>query len=278
MLAILSMVCAGGATVDGIDVDQFAGTVDWAMVKASGKSFAYASIGNGSAADLQFPTSWPAMQAAGLVRGGYLVFRPMADPHEEATLVIQSVGQLGDGDLPVALDVAITDGQTPAVIVTNIMTVASLIAAGTGKPPILFTTHGFWDTFVMSTALQTTPLWVGDHAVTCPDLPAAWTGWNVWQDSNTGTVGGATGTVDTDTFNGSDGDLIAFASGPVNAPDDLPLADGPPNTNADAGLPTGKSGGGCCDAGGSPAAPIGAAIVVALSWLRRSSPRRPRRR
>src|SRR5512140_2264339 len=88
MLPILAVVCAPGATVAGIDVDQNAGTVDWNMVRAAGKELAYAAIGDGLAPDAQFSTNYAGMLQAGIIRGGYFLFEPGTDPHQQANLVI----------------------------------------------------------------------------------------------------------------------------------------------------------------------------------------------
>src|SRR5262249_15108771 len=49
-------VCAKGSTVNGIDVSEWQGTVDWKAVKASGRVFAIARISDGTYHDKQFST------------------------------------------------------------------------------------------------------------------------------------------------------------------------------------------------------------------------------
>jgi hypothetical protein len=43
-----AMVCAAGATVTGIDVSHYQGTVDWAKVAASGRKFGIAKATEGT--------------------------------------------------------------------------------------------------------------------------------------------------------------------------------------------------------------------------------------
>src|SRR5262245_61295095 len=42
------VVCARGATVEGIDVSYYQGNVNWAQVKASGREFAIARVADGT--------------------------------------------------------------------------------------------------------------------------------------------------------------------------------------------------------------------------------------
>ena len=61
-------VCAAGATVDGVDVSVHNGHIDWAKVKAAGKTFAIARVSYGSQHDdTEFPANWSGIKAAGLV-------------------------------------------------------------------------------------------------------------------------------------------------------------------------------------------------------------------
>src|SRR4051812_46519806 len=65
-------VCAKGATVKGIDVSKWQGSIDWAKVKASGVAFAIARVGDGdSYVDPQFGANWSGMKAHGIIRGTY---------------------------------------------------------------------------------------------------------------------------------------------------------------------------------------------------------------
>ncbi len=204
-------VCAAGATVKGVDVSVYQGVVDWPTVKADGLDFAIARISDGMSLDTKFATNWPAMKSAGLVRGAYQFFEPADDPSAQAAIVVTAVGMLADGDLPVTADMEVTGGQSEATIAAHLQTWALAVEAGTGKAPMIYTALGFWNGSVGSTAFSATPLWVANWGVTCPDLPTAWSGWSFWQYADDGTVGGITGAVDEDEFNGSLADLEAFA-------------------------------------------------------------------
>ncbi len=206
-------VCPTGSTVKGVDVSVFQGTVGWAQVKAAGNDFAIARISDGSFLDTEFATNWSGMKSADLVRGAYQYFEPGQDPMAQATIVISAVGMLGAGDLPVTADMETTGGQSAATIAANLQTWAAAVQAGTGKVPMIYTAEGYWNSDVASSAFANNPLWVANWGVACPSMPTGWSGWEVWQDSDSGSVSGISGAVDTDQFNGTLAQLQAFAGG-----------------------------------------------------------------
>jgi lysozyme len=205
------VVCAKGPTVDGIDVSSWQGTIDWSKVKASGRVFAIARISDGSYIDVDFPANWSGMKSVGMVRGAYQYFRPGQDPVAQANSVIKAVGMLGDGDLPVTLDVEASDGQSAATIVSKIHTWADKVAAGTGKRPMIYTAKYFWNGSVATKDFAAFDLWVANYYVTCPDIPTAWTDWKFFQYTDKNVVPGISGGVDGDKFNGTLADLKTFA-------------------------------------------------------------------
>jgi lysozyme len=214
----LAGVCPYGATLPGVDVSQYDGSIIWTSVKATGIAFAYAKATEGTTyIDPTFAVNWPGMKAAGIVRGAYSFFHANADPIAEADHFLSVMGTLQPGDLPPMLDVEVTDGQSAATIAANVSSWVSHVHAATGRVPIIYTTPGFWNVSVGSTGFAANPLWAANWGVTCPTLAEGWTNWAIWQYSATGTVdgiSGAVGAVDLDKFNGSMKDLLAFANQP----------------------------------------------------------------
>jgi lysozyme len=201
-------VCPGPETVPGIDVSYYQGAVDWPVVAASGIVFAIARISDGTDhPDGRFAANWVAMQGAGLVRGAYQYFEPSEDPLLQAEVVIQKVGQLGPGDLPVALDVEVSGGEPQAVIVNGIASWMDRVTEGTGKAPLVYTAEYFWNAQIGSARFADRPLWVAQYGTGCPDLPAPWNEWILWQHSGHGSVPGIQTPVDLDSFNGTVDDL-----------------------------------------------------------------------
>jgi lysozyme len=205
-------LCPSGTTVNGVDVSVYQGSVNWTSVKNAGKVFAFARISDGSYLDTEFSTNWPAMKAAGLVRGAYQFFEPGEDPTTQANIVISAVGTLVAGDLPVVADMEVTGGQSAATIVANLQTWMAKVKTGTGKTPMVYTAEGFWNGSVGgSSAFSSNPLWVANWGVTCPTLPSGWSSFQFWQSADNGSVSGISGSVDLDEFNGSLEQLQAFA-------------------------------------------------------------------
>jgi lysozyme len=235
-------VCASGATVKGIDVSTYQGVVDWHAAKAAGIEFAFARVSDGvSHPDDQFARNWPAMKTAGVVRGVYQFFRPGGDPVAQADLVmqkLQAAGGLAAGDLPVVMDMEVSDGLSPAAIQANMHTWLTKIEQATGRKPIIYTA-AFMSSNV-GTGFTAYPLWVANYGATCPTMPANFTAWKFWQDSSTGSVAGVSGAVDTNLWNGTLAQLHTFAGG--NAPPPPP----PPPKDAGAG-----DSGAAHDAGGT---------------------------
>ena len=206
-------VCAAGSVVQGVDVSVYQGTINWPSVKAAGIDFAIARISDGGALDTDFATNWSSMKSAGVIRGAYQYFEPGQDPTTQANIVISAVGMLGAGDLPVTADMETTGGQSAATIAANLQTWATAVHAGTGKVPMIYTAVGYWNASVGSTAFGSDPLWVANWGVTCPDLPSGWSNWVFWQYSDMGSVGGISGAVDLDEYNGTLAQLQSFAGG-----------------------------------------------------------------
>jgi lysozyme len=207
-------VCAAGAVVYGVDVSIYQGTVSWADVQAAGKDFAIARISDGTGSiDSTFDANWSGIKAAGMVRGAYQFFEPGEDPTAQANIVIEKVGVLGDGDLPVTADMEVTGGQSGATIAANLQTWVNAVQAGTGKTPMVYTAEGFWDGSVGSTGFGSLPLWAANWGVNCPTLADGWSAWKVWQYADNGSVSGISGAVDLDEFNGDLAALQAFAGG-----------------------------------------------------------------
>jgi GH25 family lysozyme M1 (1,4-beta-N-acetylmuramidase) len=208
-------ICAAGPTVAGIDVSEWQGSIDWAAAASSGIVFAIARINDGHHSDPYFAANWNGIQANGLIRGAYQFYEPTIDPGTQAGWVINAVGQLGPGDLPVTLDVEWTTGTPNAA---DIQTWIDLVTQGTGKTPMIYTAVGYWNQYFNGEFADIT-LWVANYGVSCPHMPSSWSNWTFWQWGGAG-VPGISGNVDQNVFNGTLADLQAFAN--VNV-DKLPV-------------------------------------------------------
>jgi lysozyme len=211
-VAVQANVCATGTVLQGVDVSTYDGTVDWPTAKANGIVFGIAKATEGvSLEDDQFSTNWPAMKQDGVVRGAYHFFHCDDDPSAQATFFLSVVGTLQPGDLPPVLD--FEDSSCPASTAISLAVEwLDAVASATGTLPILYCSPGFIGGLDDPGALAGhAQLWVADWGPSCPELPAPFTTWPIWQYSSTGTVpgvdGNTPGMADLDEFNG---DLAAL--------------------------------------------------------------------
>jgi lysozyme len=198
--------------VQGIDVSEFQGTINWSAVKASGHQFAFIRVSDGTYQDPKFDANWAGAKAAGVLRGAYQFFRASDDPITIADQFLARMGTLGDGDLPPTLDVEVTDGQSATTIRTRMEQWLAHVEQKTGRIPFIYVSPGFWPN-LGSPNESHYRLWVANWQVTCPNTPTGWSTWQMWQKADNGSVSGISGAVDLDEFNGTLAQLQGIAGG-----------------------------------------------------------------
>jgi len=205
-------VCPGTPKVYGIDVSEFQGKINWASVKAAGKSFAVIRVSDGTGhMDPNFASNWKGAKAAGVAVGAYQFFRASEDPTAQADLMLnqlKSVGY-GAGDLPPVVDVEVTDGVSNATVIARTSTWLAHVQAHLGRLPRLYTSPGWW-AGLGGTVSPLPYLWVANWGVSCPTLPSPWGRLRLWQYSDAGSVSGISGNVDLDQYNGSLAELTSL--------------------------------------------------------------------
>lgn len=215
----LRQQCPGREKVKGIDVSYYQARVDWAQVRAHGVAFAFARVADGSGlVDPAFGDHWAGMKAAGVLRGAYQFFRPAEDPLAQAAVLVREIqarGGLQPGDLPPALDLEVDGGLAGEAVRARAQAWLAHVEAALGRTPVVYTSPGFWEEIGGSddtgTAFGRYPLWLAHWDAACPSLPGAWERWRFWQDGTDRTVPGVAGLVDTNWFDGSRAELLAFA-------------------------------------------------------------------
>src|SRR5262249_28541265 len=132
-------------------------------------------------------------------------FLPDQDAVAQADVVVNAVGQLGPGDLPVMLDMEDARGQSAATVTAKIHQWVDRVTAGTGRVPFIYTGAYFWDASVKTTDFAGLGLNVAWYGTTCPGEPNAWSGhhWMMHQYTSSGSVAGISGRVDLNVFNGT---------------------------------------------------------------------------
>ena len=101
--------------------------------------------------------------------------------------------------------------MSAAVVQQNLQAWLDHIASATGRKPMIYTAAFMSST--LGSGFGGYPLWVANYGVTCPQLPAGWSQWMIWQNGDSGSVAGVQNGVDVDIFEGSLAQLLAFAEG-----------------------------------------------------------------
>ncbi len=188
-------------SAQGIDVSHYQGTVSWPEVAQAGMQFAFAKATEGLTwTDPQFGVNWPAMKAAGVLRGAYHFFEPGDDAAAQAEFFLQTV-QLAAGDLPPALDVE-TPASSCVALWDGVEAWLEAVAAAIGAQPFLYVDPSFATQNQIPAGLAAYPLWIADYDAAQPTMPPGWNSWLIWQKSQSGIVSGVTGAVDLDVLDG----------------------------------------------------------------------------
>jgi lysozyme len=233
--------CPGSATVEGIDVSHWQGTIDWSTVAATGKRFAIFKATEGTTyVDDTFAQNWQGSKRAGLIRGAYHYFRPARDPIAQANFFADVMGPLGPGDLPPMLDLEETDGLSPSRVAAATRRFLDHLQLRTGRVPMIYTGYYFWrDQVGNPSGFSHYPLVMAAYVRGCPLVPDSWGRFTMWQYSSTGRVGGIRGNVDLDVFDGDMNALVALAQGTVQTPTPTPTPEPQPPSSTPCGVATG---------------------------------------
>jgi lysozyme len=189
--------------IQGIDVSNWDGRVDWAKVKKAGVTFAFAKATEGERAiDHTFKANWAGMQAAGLIRGAYHYARPRHDAATQANHFFNVV-QPGPGDLPLVLDLENAGGLRHKKLAEWAKTFLDEIEDLMGEKGIFYSYGPFWE-HEMGNPKDNfgSPLWLASYTHK-PRVPHAWDNWTFWQYTSKGRVSGVHTHVDRNHFRGS---------------------------------------------------------------------------
>ena len=212
----------------GPDVSNNNGTIDWPRIRLTGHELAFAIAKASQGTDFTdpyFAANWRGIRARGLIRGAYHYASPhVSGPATAAAVraaataeaeyflaVLESVGGIGEGDLPPALDLEASVGLTGAQIYEWTATWVHLVGNHIGRMPLIYT-GWFWKSYLSSyTSAWGCPLWLAQYGP--PEIPPAWKKWTLWQCTEAAYFDGIDMPLDMSYFNGSRQELEQLCLG-----------------------------------------------------------------
>lgn len=210
--------------VQGVDVSNWQGAINWGSVRGSGIQFAWMKATEGTNfKDARFNTNYPAAHGAGVIRGAYHFALPNRSSGAVQANYFASNGGGWSADnltLPGVLDIehnpygAMCYGLSTTQMRNWINDFYNTYKSRTGRDAVIYTTANWWNTCTgnWSGMSAKSPLWVAHWTTGSPTIPAGFPTWTVWQYTDRGSVGGISGGVDRNKFNGSRARLLALAN------------------------------------------------------------------
>ena len=207
--------------VQGIDVSNWQGDINWDKVHAAGTQFAFIkATEGGDYLDPKFAQNWDGAKRAGIARGAYHMVFWCRSANEQALWFMLNVPNDPDA-LPPVLDLE-WNGHSrscPKRIPVNlalekIKIMLDVMEAHTGKRPIIYTDVTFHRE-VLEGQFPGYNFWLRSVAAEPQEIYPT-RPWLFWQFTTTGYVPGIEKPVDRNVFNGTPGDWRQVL--PVQAP------------------------------------------------------------
>ncbi|MFC7343341.1 GH25 family lysozyme [Saccharopolyspora griseoalba] len=211
-----------GPPVEGIDVSNHNGPIDWKQVAASGKKFTFVLASDGI--DFTSPTydeQYHGAKDAGLIAGAYHFARPGdSSGVDQANRFLDVADYKNDGKtLPPVLDLEVdpNSGGCYGMSVEQMHKWTdefnNTVEERTGQKPIIYANPSFWSQCMGSTdAYSDHALWLASYEVDSPSVPSGFGDWNFWQYTDKGSVPGISGSTDLNQFKQGQARLEQLAS------------------------------------------------------------------
>ncbi|MCF4141050.1 lysozyme [Streptomyces sp. Tue 6430] len=210
--------------VQGIDVSNWQGAINWTSVRNAGVQFAWMKATEGTSfKDASFNTNYPAAYYAGVIRGAYHFARPdISSGATQANYFVNNGGGWSRDNmtLPGVLDIehnpygSMCYGLSTTQMRLWIDDFYNAYKSRTGRDVVIYTTASWWNTCTgyWSGMYSKSPLWVAHWNTAAPTVPSGFPTWTVWQYTASGSVSGVSGGVDRNQFNGTRDRLLALAN------------------------------------------------------------------
>ncbi len=195
-----------------VDISHHNGAINWASATASGDVDAvYMKATQGASyVDPMFFANRESAKEIGVPLGCYHYVTPTDQASDQAAHFLNVLGGTV-GELAPALDCESTYSQPGGAEqwaqipmeqrIQKILKIGAAVVAGTGVPRLaLYCSPSFVDEMLGNDPrLAVFDLWIAEYGVVAPRIPAPFTSYLYWQNSESGTVPGVgSGDVDTD--------------------------------------------------------------------------------
>jgi GH25 family lysozyme M1 (1,4-beta-N-acetylmuramidase) len=202
---------------EGIDVSHWQGAIDWAKVKAAGKTFAIAKATEGiNFKDDRYDRNKVAAMGQGIKFGAYHFARPENNAVTEADWFIDNAGYEHGMIIP-TLDLERTGGLGPTALTNWVKAWLQRVDQRLGVKPMIYMSPSFWRSNLNDSRWFADNgyaiLWVAHWGVTSPSIPGSnWGGrsWTFWQYTSSGTVPGIAGRVDLNRYRFASFDAVTY--------------------------------------------------------------------
>lgn len=222
LAALITLVCAGlsQAYIQGFDISNYQGSVDFSGAKSHGARFVMIKATEGNYyTDKGFNSHYTGATNAGLIRGGYHFAIPngASGATQARYFLAHGGGWSGDGrTLPGMIDLesnpygAMCYGLSASAMVNWIKDFSNTYKGKTGRYPMIYTTASWWSTCTGNSGEfgKTNPLVLARWASSPGTIPGSWQFESFWQYNDHYAYGG-----DSDYWNGSEENLKKFATG-----------------------------------------------------------------
>lgn len=184
--------------VQGVDVSEANGAIEWPSVKGSGADFAYLVATNGAHhRDQRFETNWSDTGAAGMRHGAihvYSLCEPAVDQANAFNTVVPRAADALPAAVAIAYDAGCADRPEAAALIADLKRFLTIAETHTGKPALLLVSRAVDNDYSLSRALPRSIWAVGN--VLKPGYPAR--DWRMWRASDFRRIEGVDGPVNWD--------------------------------------------------------------------------------
>lgn len=196
----ITSVPDGKVPLEGIDVSNHQGVIDWASIDQGLVNFVFIKATESTEfKDKSFRKNWDEAGRQGFLRGAYHFYDINTDGGAQADNFISTVPR-EDKTLPPVVDIE-TIGDNGEQVLEGLKAFVSKVEKHYGKKPILYCNQSTYAQYVKDN-FAAYPIWFASYSGE-PSVE-----WNFWQFTDKATIAGIETAVDFNQFNGDSKALL----------------------------------------------------------------------